>query len=64
MASSLPRGLFTIPPRPPGHVAEFAYAPAGNLLSQAFRGRISGDGRSLTGEVINYACGAFTAWKR
>jgi hypothetical protein len=138
--------LFTIRPRPPGHVAEFAYAPSGaaardataitgawegsytcrgllraadmdlvgdgqgnvngtltlrrhadgpefpsgtyrvkgtidrdgtlvlqpdgwverpaNLLAQAFRGGISGDGRSLTGEVINYACGAFTARKR
>jgi hypothetical protein len=138
--------LFTIRPRPPGHVAEFAYNPAGtaardataitgawegsytcrgllratdmnlvgddqgkvngtltlrrhadgpefatgtyrvkgtidregtlvlqpdgwverpdNLLAQAFRGSISGDGRSLTGEVINYACGEFTARKR
>jgi hypothetical protein len=36
----------------------------GDYLAQALRARVADDGRGLNGEVINYACGSFTARKR
>jgi hypothetical protein len=36
----------------------------GSYLAQALRASVADSGRSLDGEVVNYACGAFTARKR